>query len=94
MDLKDFLVWVYSGGAIVMCSWIFERWDKFQELDSHMKEYLFFGLAAIFSMISYAVFTYLPVNVLEAMTPYFTILASVFVTVFIGKAFHKVDRKP
>ena len=92
--LQDFLMWLIgAGGSIMVVSWIAERIPAFQDLSSAARQYIMFGAAALVGCGSLVVMTYVPSATLDAITPYFLIVASVFATVFLGNTFHKVDAR-
>lgn len=93
MDLTSFLQWlVVSGGSISVVSFVFERLTWFQSLSSEAKDYTIFGAAAAVSCSAMAIVAYVPAETLAAIAPYFLAVSSIFATVFIGKAFHRVDK--
>jgi hypothetical protein len=93
MELKEFLVWLASGGGgIIAASWLLERWTWFQAKASEIKELILWGCATILSIGGYALASYLPEATIDAIAPYFFIVSSVFLTVVIGKLFHRVDK--
>jgi hypothetical protein len=93
MDLTGFLQWlVGGGGSILAVSWILERLKWFQSLSSNTKDYTIFGFAVFVGCGALAVITYVPPAILALFAPYFLILASTFVMVFIAKAFHRADK--
>jgi len=90
---EDFLRWLLtSAGSIAAVSWILERSKWFQSLISETKDYVIFGASALIGISAQLALTYLPADFITTVTPYFAIVASVFGTVFLGKAFHKVDK--
>jgi hypothetical protein len=94
MDLTSFLTWlVVSGGSISVVSWLFERMNWFQALASDVKDYTIFGASVVVGCGALAVVTYVPAEVLAAIAPYFLVVSGTFATVFMGKAFHAVDKK-
>lgn len=94
MDLKAFLQWLIGGGgSLIAVSWLLERLKWFQALSSDAKDNVIFVAAAIVGCTALAVVTYVSPVILAAIAPYFLILASTFVGVFIMKAFHKYDKK-
>lgn len=94
-DLPGVLQWlVGGGGSILAVSWGLERMKWFQALSSETKDYTIFGAAAVVGCGALAIITYVPAVMLGAIAPYFAILASIFVTVFLAKVFHKADRLP
>jgi hypothetical protein len=93
MELKDFLVWLASGGGgIIAASWLLERWAWFQAKTAEIKELILWGSSAVLAVASYALVNYLPETALAVIAPYFYIVSGIFVTVVIGKLFHKVDK--
>jgi len=93
MELKEFLVWLASGGGgIIAASWLLERWTWFQAKTSDIKELILWGSATILSVGGYALVTYLPSTTIDTIAPYFFTISSVFLTVVIGKLFHRVDK--
>lgn len=94
MDLTAFLQWLIGGGgSIIAVSWLFERMKWFQALSPDGKDYTIFGAAVVVGCTALAVVTYVSPVILAAIAPYFLIIASTFVMVFIAKAFHRFDRK-
>lgn len=92
--LSDFLVWLFAGGgSIAVISWIMERVKWFQTLTSEAREWLMFALSTVVGVGAYVVVNYVPAETLELVSPYFAIVASIFGVVFLGKAFHKVDKR-
>jgi hypothetical protein len=92
MTLTDFLVWVSAGGSVLAVSFIMERIDWFQKLESKTKELIMFMASAVLAMGAIAVQQFVPVATLNAMAPYFASVAGIFGMIFLAKAFHKVDK--
>lgn len=93
VTLEAFLQWLIGGGgSILAVSWLLERMPWFQRLSPEAKDYTIFGLAAVVGCGALAVVMYVPAGVLSAIAPFFLIIASTFVTVFIAKAFHLADK--
>lgn len=94
MEFQEFLSWlVYGGGSIMAVSWILERSKKFQELNSEAKEWLVFGLVTALSIGTYAFQTYVSPEFIQQITPFANIVIATFMTLFLGKAFHLVDKQ-
>lgn len=91
MTLEQFLVWLIGGGAIIAFSWIMEQIDWFQTLSPKAKRWLMFAGSAAIGLGALAVVTYVPPEVLAQLSPWFTIVAAVFVSVFLNQAAHKYD---
>jgi drug/metabolite transporter (DMT)-like permease len=93
VDLHAFLQWLIGGGgSILAVSWFLERMRWFQSLYADQKDYIVFGCAAIVGCGALAVVMYVPQTFLDAIAPFFLIIASTFVTVFIAKLFHRADK--
>lgn len=93
LDIKAFLQWlVGGGGSILAVSWILERMAWFQALNSDRKDYTIFGFAVIVGCGALAVVTYVPAIVLDSIAPFFLVISSIFVTIFIAKIFHQADK--
>jgi hypothetical protein len=93
MTINEFLQWLFaSGGAIMAASWIMERIPKFHDLVAEVKEMILFASSSVISVSAYLIFTYVSPEILAAIAPYFTIIGGLFVTIIIGKIFHKIDK--
>jgi uncharacterized membrane protein YfcA len=94
MTFAEFLAWlVNSGGAIVVVSFIFERWNWYQAQPPDIKQYLFFGACVVVSVFGFLGLTYIPPEVIQQIAPYFGILYSTFLAIFVGTKFHQEDKK-
>jgi hypothetical protein len=93
MALTDLLVWLSGGGCVIAASWLLERFPKYVALPDNIKELIFFLVAAFFGTGAYAASVYVPVAILSAIGPYFLILSAIFSYVFVGGAFHALDKK-
>lgn len=92
-SLDQFLTWLYAGGgSIAVISWIMERVKWFQSLTSEMRELVMFILSVVVGIGAFAIVQYAPKEFLDAIGPYFSIIASIFGVIFMGKFFHKVDK--
>lgn len=91
MNINEFLIYLAGGGGIVVASWLLERSKSFQTNTPQVRQYIFFGVSTVISIIAWAVATYVPVEVIASLTPIFTIVAANFAYIFIGQAFHKTD---
>jgi hypothetical protein len=92
MEFKDFLMFIVAGGGIVVASWVLERMSFFQALEAEQKQWVIFGVASVLSLTGYAVQTYVPAEVIAQIAPWFLGVSSIFSTLFLGQAFHKVDK--
>jgi hypothetical protein len=93
IDVRAFLQWLIGGGgSILAVSWLLERMAWFQLLTSDQKDYTIFGFGAVVGCGALAIVMYVPAYWLDAIAPFFLIVASTFVTVFIAKLFHRADK--
>ena len=94
MSLGEFLVWIASsGGAIVAVSFFSERSKKFQALTADQKQWFMFVASALLALGAFAIQQFVPAEVLVMLAPWFAIVATTFTSLFISKAFHKVDKQ-
>lgn len=93
MNINELAVWILnSGGAVIIVSWLCERWNWFQLKTASQKQWIFFGFTLILSLSAYAILNFVPANILNVIAPYWGILSGLFVTVFVGEMFHKVTK--
>lgn len=94
MEINEFLKWILaSGGSVSAASFILERIPWFQKQASEAKDWAFFGVASLISIIAYGVVTYVPDPILATVQPFFAIISGLFMTLIIGKLYHKIDKK-
>lgn len=93
VNFAEFLQWiVYGGGGAIAVSWILEKLAWYQEKSADAKRNIFFGIVAAFTVLVYVVLTYVPASVVEAIAPYFGILAITFLNVYIGTGYHRASK--
>ena len=93
MTINDFLAWLLgSGGSVMAASWILERITWFQDKSAEFKEWFFFFLASAIALGAYAAVTYVPAETMQMLAPYFSVVSGIFISVVVGKAFHKLDK--
>ena len=94
MALNDFFALLLTaGGASAVASWILERIKAYSNIsDPEVKRWIFFGVCTVLSVGSYCVITFVPESVLLQIAPYFGIVATVFLSVFLGNSFHAKDK--
>lgn len=93
VELQEFLQWLITGGgSILAVSWLLERMQWFQRLSPEAKDYTIFGASVVVGCGALAVVMFVPPAILTAISPFFLIISSTFVLVFIAKGFHRVDR--
>jgi hypothetical protein len=94
MSLMDFLtLLITAGGAAAVASWVLERIPKYANMANPSdKQWIYFGVCAVLALGAYCVITFVSPAVLQAIAPFFAIVASVFSSVFLGTAFHSNDK--
>ena len=93
MSLEELLQWLLSsGGSVITASWIFERIPWFQSQTPEKKEWLFFAVSTLIAIFSYFVINFVPKEYIDAISPYFSVIAGSFYAVDVGKMFHSVDK--
>ena len=88
MSLQEFLIYLTTGGSIIVVSWLAEKSAKFKELSKEVKEYIIYGASLLLSLGAYSVNTYVDPSVLEKLAPIFSIAATLFESVFLGQLYH------
>lgn len=93
VNFAEFLQWiVYGGGGAIVVSWILEKLTWYQEKPADTKKNIFFGVVTAFTVLIYVVLAYVPENIVEAIAPYFNIVAVTFLSVYVGTAYHRVSK--
>ena len=93
VDFAEFLQWiVYGGGGAIAVSWILEKLSWYQNKSADAKRNIFFGIVSAFTILVYVVLTYVPSNIIDAIAPYFGIVAVAFLNIYIGTGFHSVTK--
>lgn len=91
-DIFEFLPWiVYGGGGAIAISWILEQVKWYQEQSAKAKKNIFFGLSAVFTVLIYVFMTYVPQDVIQAIAPFFSIIAAAFISTYIGTGYHRAS---
>ena len=90
MNLQDFLVWLSTGGALIAASWLLGQIPGYDTLTEKVRQWIFFGLSLIFAGGAVAITTYVSADMLAKIAPWFLIVAFVFSSIFIQKAYTKL----
>lgn len=89
-DIFEFLPWiVYGGGGAIAISWILEQVQWYQNQSAKAKKNIFFGFSAVLTIAIYVFMTYVPQNAIEAIAPFFSIIAAAFISTYIGTGYHR-----
>ena len=95
ITLEGFLLWLGTvGGSGTVISFLFEQIEWFQSLSDKGRKWVSFAGMAILGVLSHLTLTYVPSDILISIAPYFVVIASAFVSVFSGSAFHKFTKSP
>lgn len=92
MSLNDFLIYLAGVGAIAAISWLWEYFGWFADMEAKNKKLVLFGFSAVVALGAYAVQVYVPSAILDQIAPFFLIVSSIFVYLFVGDGFHKVTK--
>jgi hypothetical protein len=92
MEINDFLVYLSGVGVIVAVSWLWEFFGWFPNAEPKSKKLILFGISVAVALSAYAVKTYVPVDVINQIAPFFGIVALIFVNLFAGEGFHQVTK--
>jgi hypothetical protein len=92
-DLPSFLNWViYSGGALLISSWLLEKWKWFQNLSDKWKKFINFTLSAMLAAGFYAILIFVPPDTLTAIDPFFKIILGFIVAFGAQQAYHQLTK--
>lgn len=91
MTIYDLLIWLTGSGAVIAVSWLCERWSWFQAQGSEIKKWIMYGASAVIAIAALLIQQYVPVETLELVAPYVTVLISIFGMIFLNQAGHVLD---
>ena len=92
-ELIDFLQWiVYGGGGAIAASFILEKMSWYNSKPGEVKKNIYFGIVSAFTILMYVIMTYVPVETLEMLAPYFGIIAISFINGYVGTSFHRAAK--
>lgn len=93
MSIQEFLVWLSGGlGATMVASYVAERSVWFQSLASEVKKFYKTVAAVVIAVLAYVTYTYVPVEVWVALSPYWQLLLGVIAVNYGTEAFHYFDK--
>lgn len=90
ITLVQFLTWLTVGGCVIAASWIMDKVSWFQKLKANVKLWVQVGISSALGIGALLVLNYVPLETLELIQPYWSVLATVFAMVFLNQTFHKV----
>lgn len=93
MEITFFLNWLlHSGGSSSVASMILERLPRYRSLSSDKKDFWFIVASSSLSILAYLALTYVPVQYVQMVQPYFYIVYGVAAPILVGKFAHKLDK--
>jgi hypothetical protein len=93
MELVTFLTYLSGVGVCVAASFVLERVVWYQALEPNVKDNVFFGVCAVVALAAQATLMFVPVEILNQIGPWFLTVSTLFSYLYLGKKFHKVDKK-
>ena len=90
MTITNFLVWLTTGGCVVLVSWVAEQIPAWHTLSANLKRIIQFAASALLAVGALLIINYVPPAALEQLSPYFATFVAVFGAVFTNQAYHNV----
>lgn len=91
-SLLDLIKWlVYSGGAVIVVSWLLDKIPAFVALAQQTKYYIGMGSCVVVSLGAYALITYVPVAAWAILDPWFLIATGAIITFSAMRLYTKVS---
>ena len=96
--MKDFTLiqlmsWiVYSGGSILIMSWIADRIQAFANATKDTKQGIIIGGALVLALGFYAILTYVSPDVLAILEPFFRIISGTVIAYSGGQIVHSLTK--
>ncbi len=92
-NLFDFIQWmVYSGGAILIGSWILERIPAFVAAAPDAKKIISIIVDIVLALGFYAILVFVPVATMEVLAPWFAVAAGTAILYGGGQVVHKLTK--
>ena len=92
MTLSDFLVLLGGVGVVAAVSWVFEYFAWFQNTEPKTKQLIFFITCVVIAIGAYCIKTFVPVEILNQIAPFFELIAAIFAYLFLGEKFHSTTK--
>ena len=92
-SLQDVFAWViYSGGAMLVVSWILDKIPAFLLLPSDVKKIINIAASAALALFCYLGLVYIPPAVFAAINPYFLIVSGVVILYSGQQVVHRLTK--
>ena len=93
VDLNSFITWIiYSGGALLIASWVLDNIPKFGILASKTKKFINIAVALLLAYGCYATIVYVPANILLLLDPWFKIGAGIVTLYSAQQVVHRMTK--
>jgi hypothetical protein len=92
-NVQSVLTWlIYSGGAILVASWVLDRIPAYVALLPEAKKYINMAVSVILALAAFACITYVPAAVFAQLDPWFKIVAGVVVLYSAQQTVHALTK--
>ena len=92
-SLQEVFAWViYSGGAMLIVSWILDKIPAFLALPPEIKKIVNIAASSLMAILFYLGLTYIPAEVFAIMAPYFTIISGVVILYSGQQVVHRLTK--
>lgn len=79
-NIGSFISWIiYSGGALLISSWVLDRIPAFVVLASEAKRLINIAVSVVLALGFYALLTYVPAIFIAVLDPWFKIAVGIIV---------------
>jgi hypothetical protein len=93
-NLNSFISWIiWSGGAILIASWVLDRIPAFLAAASDAKRLINIAVSVALALGFYALILYVPAAVIEALDPWFKVAVAV-IAMYTGQQIVHRNTKP
>jgi len=93
-SVHELLTWIiYSGGAMLVASWILERIPAFQKLTAELKKYINMGVSSLLAIGGYLVISYVPAESFAVIDPFVIIISGIVIAYSGQQAVHRITKE-
>lgn len=92
-NLLNLLSWlIYSGGTILVASWVLDRIPAFVAASADVKKYINIAVSVVLALGVYAIITFVPASVFALIDPWFKVAAGVVVLYSSQQTVHALTK--
>jgi hypothetical protein len=92
-SLNELVKWlVYSGGAVLVVSWLLDRFPWFLRQVSQVKYWIAMICSVIASLACYALLTYMPAETWKLLDPWFLITSGTIASYSVMQIYHRITK--